>query len=136
MSFEALDQLAATVQGPALDAVLRWAAAGCSVRSLASEIQDAAMRISGLVAAIKGFTHMDQAMVAEPVDLGPSLGNTVAVLKSKARTKSIAVAIELEDGLPRVRGFAGELNQIWGNLIDNALDAVPEGSRVAGVGEA
>ena len=71
MTFEALDQLAAVVEGPALDAVLRWAAAGCSVRSLASEIQDAAMRISGLVMAIKGFTHMDQAMVAEPVDLGP-----------------------------------------------------------------
>ena len=88
------------------------------------------MRISGLVAAIKGFTHMDQAMVAEPVDLGPSLSNTVAVLRAKARGKSIAVAIELEDGLPRARGFAGELNQIWGNLIDNALDAVPEGSRV------
>ena len=130
VNFEALDQLAATVQGPALDAVLRWAAAGCSVRSLASEIQDAAMRISGLVAAIKGFTHMDQAIVAEPVDLGLSLSNTVAVLRSKARIKSIAVDIELEDGLPRVRGFAGELNQIWGNLIDNALDAVPEGSRI------
>ena len=130
VTFEALDLLAGTVQGPALDAVLRWAAAGCSVRSLASEIQDAAMRISGLVTAVKGFTHMDQAMVAEPVDLGPSLGNTVAVLRAKARAKSIAVAIELEDGLPRVRGFAGELNQIWGNLIDNALDAVPEGSRV------
>ncbi len=130
VTFEALDQLAATVQGPALDAVLRWAAAGCSVRSLASDIQDAAMRISGLVAAVKGFTHMDQAMVAEPVNLGPSLGNTVAVMGAKARAKSIAVAIELEEGLPRARGFAGELNQIWGNLIDNALDAVPEGSRV------
>ena len=130
VTFEALDQLAAAVEGPALDAVLRWAAAGCAVRGLASEIQDAAMRISGLVAAIKGFTHMDQAMVAEPVDLGPSLSNTVAVLKAKARGKSIAVDIELEDGLPHARGFAGEMNQIWGNLIDNALDAVPEGSRV------
>ena len=45
------------------------------------------MRISGLVMAIKGFTHMDQAMVAEPVDLAPSLGNTVAVLKAKARAE-------------------------------------------------
>ena len=130
VTFEALDQLAEAVQGPALDAVLRWAASGCAVRSLAAEIQDAAMRISGLVSAIKGFTHMDQAMVAEPVELGPSLGNTVAVLKAKAGKKSAAVVIELEAGLPRVRGFAGELNQIWGNLIDNALDAIPEGGRV------
>jgi signal transduction histidine kinase len=130
VTFEALDELAATVQGPTLDAVLRWAAAGCSVRNLAAEIQDAAMRVSGLVMAIKGFTHMDQAMVAEPLELGPSLGNTVTVLRAKARQKSAAVQIELEAGLPRVRGFAGELNQIWGNLIDNALDAVPDGGRV------
>jgi signal transduction histidine kinase len=114
------------VQGDALDAVLRWAAAGCAVRALASEIQEAAMHISGLVSAIKGFTHMDQAMVAEPVEIAPGLGNTIAVLRSKASKKSAAVSIDVENGLPSVRGFAGELNQIWGNLIDNALDAVPE----------
>jgi signal transduction histidine kinase len=130
VTFESLDQIAAQVQGPALDAVLRWAAAGCSVRSLSSEIQEAAMRISGLVLAIKGFTHMDQAMVAEPVDLAPSLGNTASVLKSKARSKSIAISIAVEPRLPRVRGFAGELNQIWANLIDNALDAAPESGTV------
>jgi signal transduction histidine kinase len=130
VTIQALDQLAAAVQGPPLDVVLRWAAAGCAVRSLASEIQEAAMRISGLVTAIKGFTHMDQAMVAESVDLAQSLANTVTVLRAKARQKSAAVAIELEAGLPFVRGFAGELNQIWGNLIDNALDAVENGGRV------
>jgi len=130
VTIESLDQLASAVQGPALDVVLRWAAAGCAVRSLASEIQEAAMRISGLVTAIKGFTHMDQAMVADPVDLGQSLANTVAVLRAKARQKSAAVAIELEASLPFVRGFAGELNQIWGNLIDNALDAVEDGGHV------
>jgi signal transduction histidine kinase len=130
VTFESLDQIEGAVQGPALDAVLRWAAAGCAVRGLASEIQEAAMRVAGLVTAIKGFTHMDQAMVAEPVDLGLSLGNTVTVLRAKAGQKSAAVTITLEAGLPHVRGFAGELNQIWGNLIDNALDAITEGGRV------
>ncbi|MBL8219610.1 MAG: cyclic nucleotide-binding domain-containing protein [Bryobacterales bacterium] len=129
-SIASLDQLAATVDGPALEAVLRWAAAGCSVRTLASEVQDAAMRIAGLVSAVKGFTHMDQATVAAPVDLVQGLSNTVAVLRAKARTKSVTVSIEAEDGLPRVRGFAGELNQIWANLIDNALDAVPASGRI------
>lgn len=130
VTFEALEQLAQAVQGPALGAVLRWAGAVCAVRSLAEEIQQAAMRISGLVAAIKGFTHMDQAMVAEPVELGTGVENTVAVLRAKAKQKSATVAIELEEGLPRVRGIAGELNQIWGNLIDNALDAVAENGSV------
>ena len=59
-----------------------------------------------------------------------SLSNTVAVLQSKARDKSVAVSVELEGDLPQVRAYAGELNQIWGNLIDNALDAVPTGGRV------
>ena len=130
VTIEALDLIADAVGGPSLDAVLRWAAAGCSVRGLASEIQEAAMRIAGLVQAIKGFTHMDQATVAEPVDLTMHLGNTVTVLKAKARAKSATVAITLAPGLPLVRGFTGELNQIWANLIDNALDAVANGGRV------
>jgi signal transduction histidine kinase len=88
------------------------------------------MRISGLVAAIKGFTHMDQATVAEPVDLGQGLSNTVAVLRSKARSRSASVVIDVAPGLPRVRGFVGELNQIWANVIDNALDAIPHAGRV------
>ena len=130
VTFEGLDLLAGAVAGPALNAVLRWVAAGCTLRGLASEIQDAAIRISGLVTAIKGFTYMDRATVAEPVDLIQGLSNTVAVLKSKARAKSVSVAIEVEPSLPRVRGFAGELNQIWANLIDNALDAVPNSGHV------
>jgi signal transduction histidine kinase len=130
VSFESLDEVARAVNGPALNAVLRWAASGCSVRRLASEIQDAATRISGLVLAIKGYTHMDQATVAEPVDLVQGLENTVTVLKSKARKKSASVVVDVEPGLPRVRGFVSELNQIWSNLIDNALDAIPKSGRV------
>jgi len=130
VTFEALDALAEAVSGPALDAVLRWAAAGCAVRDLAAEIQEAATRISGLVAAIKGFTHMDQAIAAAPVDLGQSLSNTIAVLGAKARGKSVAVALRVEPGLPRALGLGGELNQVWANLIDNALDAVADGGRV------
>jgi len=130
VAIEALDSIAEAIDGTALEAVLRWTAAGCSVRNLASEIQDAASRISGLVVAIKGFTHMDQATIAEPVDLVQSLDNTIAVLRSKARGKSAAVVVEVEPDLPRVRGFVGELNQIWVNLIDNALDAIPESGRI------
>ena len=130
VSIEVLEELARVVQGQALEAVLRWAASGCAVRSLAAEIQEAAMHISGLVSAIKGFTHMDQAMVAEPVEIAPGLSNTVAVLRSKAGQKAVAVSIDVEPELPQVRGFAGELNQIWGNLIDNALDAVANNGNV------
>jgi signal transduction histidine kinase len=130
VTFESLERLITAIDGPALNAVLRWAAAGCAVRSLTSKIQDGAMRISSLVTAIKGFTHMDQAHVAEPVDLGPSLDHTVTVLKSKACEKSVTVTLDLEPQLPKVRGYAAELNQVWGNLIDNALDAVDKEGHV------
>ena len=130
VTLDTLDRITGVVAGHPLEAVLRSIAAECSVRGIATEIQEAATRISGLVTAIKGFTHMDQATVAEPVDLAASLGNTVAVLKSKARMKSVAVTIDVDAELPRVHGFAGELNQIWANLIDNALDAVPDSGQV------
>lgn len=130
VTIELLDQLAAAVKGPSLNAVVRWVASSCAVRSLAAKIQDCSMRISSLVSAVKGFTHMDQANVAEPVEVGPGLCDTVAVLKSKAREKSVIVTLELEPELPKVHGFAGELNQVWSNLIDNALDAVASGGQV------
>ncbi|MEQ1727898.1 MAG: HAMP domain-containing sensor histidine kinase, partial [Vicinamibacterales bacterium] len=130
VTIEALDAISRAVSGPCLDATLRWAASGCSVRGLASEIQDAAMRISGLVTAVKGFTHMDQGVSAEPVDLTSNLANTVTVLRAKAREKSIAVALTVDPDLPAAIGFVGELNQVFSNLIDNALDAAPQDGHV------
>jgi signal transduction histidine kinase len=130
VTIEALDALAAVVDGPAREAAVRWMASGCAIRSLASEIQEAAMRVSGLVTAIKGFTHMDQALVAEAVDLRQGLGNTVSVLRAKAKGKSASVVVDVAPDLPPVRGFIGELNQVWANLIDNALDAIPTAGRV------
>jgi len=130
VTLESLNLLVATVERPALDAMVRWTASGCAVRSLASKIQDCSMHISSLVTAVKGFTHMDQANVSEPVNLGPGLRNAVAVLNSKACEKLVVVRLELEPGLPKARGFAGELTQIWGILLDNALDAVASGGRV------
>jgi len=130
VTVEQLDRLAAAVNGAGLPAALRSMAASCAVRGIAGEIHEAARRISGLVAAIKGYTHMDQAVVAAPVDLVRGLANTVTVLNAKARSKAITVTVATPPDLPPALGFAGELNQIWSNLIDNALDAAPNGGRV------
>ena len=130
VTFDALDRLASAIEGEPLGDALRWVAAACSVRHLASEIQQAATRISVLVKAVKGFTHMDHAAVAEAVDVGRGIDDTVTVLRAKARSKSATVAVDIEAGLPSVVAFVGELNQIWSNLIDNALDAIAAGGRV------
>lgn len=130
VTFEALTSLANVVPEQALNAALRWAASDCSIRSLAGEIQGSSARISSLVMAIKGFTQMDQAIVAERIDPGSGLSDAVMVMNAKASERSVAVSIELESALPQVMGIAAELNQIWGILIDNALDATPVGGRV------
>ena len=97
--------------------------AGCATYQLASEIEAAASRIHNLVAAVKGFTYMDQATMPKPVDVGQGLADTLAVLNAKARGKSVGVSLDVEADLPRIPGFGGELNQVWANLVDNALDA-------------
>jgi len=130
VTLEALDRLAAALEHPALDAALVWVASGCATRRIAVEIERAASRIYDLVGAVKGFTRMDHATVPEAVDLGRGLTDTLAVLQAKARAKSVAVAVHVDADLPRVQGFGGELNQVWLNLIDNALDAVAESGRV------
>jgi signal transduction histidine kinase len=126
-----LDQLAAAVSGEQLRVALRWVAAGCTVRGLARDIERAAARVHELVSAVKGFTYMDRASSPEPVDLAKGLGDTLAVMAAKARTKSASLTVDLPRDLPRVLGFGGELNQVWANLVDNALDAIAEGGHVA-----
>jgi signal transduction histidine kinase len=131
VTLDALDALAREIQGDELDAALDWVAAGCAVRTLASEIEKASSRIYDLVAAVKGFTHMDRAPVPEPVDLGRGLRDTLMVLGHKARDRAVSVSIDVPPDLPRVRAIGGELNQVWSNLIDNALDAVGPAGRVS-----
>jgi len=125
-----LDELAAVASGEQLQVALRWVAAGCTVRGLARDIERAAARVHELVTAVKGFTYMDRASSPEPVDLAKGLGDTLAVMAAKARTKSASLTVDLPPDLPRVLGFGGELNQVWANLVDNALDAIADGGRV------
>jgi signal transduction histidine kinase len=130
VTLEMLDRIADSMEGPALHATLNWIAASCAMHRLTLEIQEAATRIYDLVASIKGFSQMDRDSTPEPVDIGQGLTNTLVVLSSKAKGKSVGVSVNVERDLPRVNGFAGELNQVWANLIDNAVDAVSEGGRV------
>jgi signal transduction histidine kinase len=131
VTVDVLDRLATVANPSSIDVIIRWAAAACSVHRIATEIQDAATRISVLISRVKTHTRMDQdPLVAEPVDLQTSLGNTVSMLTYQARTKSVSITIDAPQDLPKVRGFPGELNQIWTNLIDNAIDAVGDAGRI------
>jgi len=130
LPLDCLDRLAAALGNDALEFALRSLAASHRTRVLSSEVETAASRIHSLVAAIKGFTYMDQTNLPQPVSIGQGLADTMAVLAGKARAKSVTVSVRVPDDLPKVKGFGGELNQVWANLIDNAIDAASPSGRV------
>ncbi|HKE92497.1 MAG TPA: ATP-binding protein [Gemmatimonadales bacterium] len=130
LSLDALEGLAGVVHDAALEVTLRWIARACAVRGLRQEIERGAARVFELVSAVKGFTRMDKSPVAEAVDVGRGLRDTITILRSKAASKSVSLSAEVDPDLPPVQGIAAELNQIWSNLVDNALDAVSPGGRV------
>jgi signal transduction histidine kinase len=131
VTIDSLDALASKVSGDALDATLQWVSACCTVRALSSEIETAATRIYDLVAAVKGFSYMDHAPTPEPVDVRRGIADTFTMLGAKVRAKSATVSMDFADDLPRAYAVGAELNQVWMNLIDNALDAVAPGGHVS-----
>jgi len=130
VTMEGLDMLAEAVPAEALDVALRWVASGCSLHGLAVDVAQAAKRIHDLVAAVKRFTHMDHLAGPEYVEVEGGLRDTLRVVASKARSKGVAIALHVEPGLPLVHATGGELNQVWLNLVDNALDAAPADGHV------
>ena len=125
-----LEKLAASFHGAALKVVVHWVAAVLTARSLASGIGVATERMTQLVGAVKSFTYMDRAPSLERVDFKRGIGDTLAMLSSKIRDKKADVTLTIEHAVPQVFANGGELNQVWMNLIDNALDAIPVGGQI------
>jgi signal transduction histidine kinase len=105
----------------ALTPGLEWVSATMSSKTLLTELQDAVRRISDLVAAVRAYSQMDRAS-AQRVDVRDGLESTVTMLGHKLKG-GVSVIREYAD-LPEIEAYAGELNQVWTNLIDNAVDAM------------
>ena len=118
----ALDALAADLAPGALEPALQWVAAAFSVYRLAHEISQGSARISEIVGALKGYSYLGQGD-AQLVDLHESLDNTLVILRHKLK-EGVDVRRVYCDELPALPGFGSELNQVWTNLIDNAVDAM------------
>jgi signal transduction histidine kinase len=130
MTVEGLEKVAGVFHGETLIDALRWLSATAAIGSIATELQESTKRISDLVASVKGYTHMGQAAVAEPVNVGRGLTDTSRLMASKIRDKSVTLRLEIPRDLPPARAFGSELNQIWMNLLENALDAVAYGGEI------
>ena len=121
-----LEKLAAHFSDGQFPVVLSWLSAMHSIYSLIEEIDQGSGRISEIVKALKMHTYLDQAPV-QSVDVNEGLNNTLVLLRSKLKERSIMVNRELAENLPKILAYGSELNQVWTNLIDNAADAL-EGS--------
>jgi signal transduction histidine kinase len=117
-----LDRVADAVAPSFLEAALRWLAYTVETETLLAEIGDSTGRISALVDAAKQYSQMDRTP-HQPTDLHAGLDATLVMLSSKIAT-GVTVVKEYDRSLPKVPAYAGELNQVWTNLVHNALDAM------------
>jgi signal transduction histidine kinase len=98
-----------------------WLAASANINSLLEEVAMAGDRISEIVGAVKSYTYLDQAPV-QRIDVRKGLDDTLVILRSKLRL--VDVTRYYAPNLPEIEAYGSELNQVWTNLVDNAVDAM------------
>ena len=118
----------AELAGPATGAALRWVAATLTAGRLAAELQESTERLSALVGAVKSYAYLDRGDLVE-VDVHEGLETTLTVLGYKLKHTAIEVVRDYDRTLPRLTVRGSELNQVWTNLLDNAIDALGSGGR-------
>jgi signal transduction histidine kinase len=117
-----LDRVA-ELAGPATDGALRWVAASLSADGLVAELKESTARMSALVGAVKNYAYLDRGALVE-VDLHEGLETTLMILGHKLKHTSIVVERNYDRTLPKLTVRGSELNQVWTNLLDNAIDAL------------
>ena len=124
---EELETLQRTVPPQDLENAIHWLAANVTTRDLLKSITHSTERISELVRAVKSYSFMDQAPWQE-IDVHEGIENTLIILSHKLR--NVTVTRDFDRTLPRLCAYGGELNQVWTNLIDNAIYAVGGTGRI------
>ncbi len=126
---EWVDRVADRVGPEHLAPSLRFVAACTASKVLLSELEEAIRRISDLVGAVKSYSFVDQAP-SQQIDIHAGLESTLSLLAHKLREKRVDIVRDFDPDLPQVQAAGSELNQVWTNLIDNAVDAVELGGRL------
>lgn len=118
---EWLDKVERAVPTGSIEAAVRWIAYAVETETLMGEITDATGRIATLVGAARQYSQLDRAPFQE-VDLRDLLKSTLVMMSRKF--EGIRIVKELDPDLPRIPAYAAELNQVWTNIIDNAVGAM------------
>jgi PAS domain S-box-containing protein len=115
-----LDRLTAVFPVEQLPPALKWICGAVAIRDEAEIVARSTRRISELVGAVKAYSFMDR-VAEQEVDVHDGLENTLTMLAHKLR--NVTIRREYDRRLPKVRAFGSGLNQVWTNVIDNAIDA-------------
>jgi signal transduction histidine kinase len=124
-----LEVFKACASTEALPVLLEWVSNYLVTNKMAEDIRTSSERISDLVGAVKNFTFMDKDPDRQMVDIHAGIRNTLTMLNYKLRKGNINVIEHYDDSVPKIRAFPGELNQVWTNIIDNAIDAMEINSK-------
>jgi signal transduction histidine kinase len=125
-----LERFADAVPDVFLGEALAWVAGTIEVDRMVAEISSSAGRVSELVSSVKIYSHMDRSSEHKPTDVRQGLDNTLTMFRHRLKEKNIQLRRDYPDDLPAIPGNAGELNQVWTNLIDNAIDALADGGEL------
>lgn len=106
--------------------VLNWIVQNITTQKTVSEIREASQRIETLIQSIKSYSYMDRNLDFQAINIHEGIKNTVTVLNHKIGKAGHEVVFDFDKELPDIQGLPGELNQVWTNIIDNAIDAFPE----------
>ncbi len=112
-----------------LSPILNWINTNLVTERMVQDIQEASQRIFRLIQSVKNFTHMDQGKGKELTDIHTGIANTLTMMEYKLKKNNITFVEEYDTSLPKVMALVGELNQVWTNLIDNAVDAMEENGK-------
>jgi signal transduction histidine kinase len=104
--------------------VMEWIDNVLTTEKMVGEIKEASRRISSLVNSIKSYSHMDRSSDKTPTDIREGIQNTITILGHKLSKNQVKLIEEFDEHLPQINAIPGELNQVWTNIIDNALDAM------------
>lgn len=124
-----LEVIGEQVIANALSDILTWLEATLAVASVVNVLDQGVTRISELVNAVKAYSYMDQSPLKEVV-VHEGIDNTLTILSYKLRKHRIQMIREYEQNLPIIEAYGSALNQVWTNLIDNAIDALGEGGTI------
>ncbi|GAA0552701.1 sensor histidine kinase [Chitinophaga japonensis] len=119
-----LDEFMQHIPQAHISPVFNWINSNLITERMVTDIEEASRRIATLVSSVKNFTHMDQGQDKQLTDIHSGIKNTLTILQHRLRKGNIEVVQHFDTSLPPVKAYIGALNQVWTNLIDNALDAM------------